>query len=74
MENLEGNISQEKSVHDSNSGKNFPINTITSFTLGIVSSALLSGIKLMLKGIEQSLASVIERINPIRHLVLTEDT
>ena len=78
MENLEGNISQEKSVHDSNSGKNLPINTITSFTLGIVSSALLFDIKLILKGIEQPLASVIERINPIleypRHLVLTEDT
>ena len=54
------------------------INTITSFILGFVSCALLFGIKLIVKGIDQPLASVIERINPIleypRHLVLTEDT
>jgi len=54
------------------------IKTMTSFSLGIVSSACIFGQKLIMKGIDQISPSVIERINSVleypRSLVLTEDT
>ncbi len=51
--------------------------TVTSFNLGIVSTAFIFGKKLIMKGIENSEPSVIERLNSIlenpRYLILTED-
>ena len=51
--------------------------TITSFNLGIVPTAFIFGKKLIIKGIENSDPSVIERLNSIlenpRYLILTED-
>ena len=53
------------------------LKTVTSFNLGIVPKAFILGKKLILKGIENPEASVIERLNSIlenpRHLIITED-
>jgi len=63
---------------EENYDKHVGVKTMTSFNLGIVSSACIFGQKLIIKGIDQILPSVIERINSIleypRSLVLTEDT
>ncbi|ORY29839.1 hypothetical protein LY90DRAFT_512768 [Neocallimastix californiae] len=54
------------------------VKTMTSFNLGIVTSACIFGQKLIIKGIDQISPSVIERINSVleypRSLVLTEDS
>ncbi|ORX61262.1 hypothetical protein BCR36DRAFT_408210 [Piromyces finnis] len=63
---------------EENYDKSKGIKTITSFNLGIVSSACIFGKTLIIKGINQISPSVIERINSVleypRSLVLTEDT
>jgi len=63
---------------ENNYDKSKGLKTVTSFVLGIVSSACIFGQRLIIKGIDQISPSVLERINSIlenpRSLVLTEDT
>ncbi|ORX59905.1 hypothetical protein BCR36DRAFT_408277 [Piromyces finnis] len=63
---------------EENYDKSMGIKTVTSFNLGIISSACIFGKKLIIKGINQISSSVLERINSVleypRSLVLNEDT
>ena len=73
------NISKLKKLRNSfyENNEQIGLKTVTSFNLGIVPKAFIFGKKLILKGIENPDASVIERLNPIlenpRHLIITED-